>query len=488
MKQTHVVGLLIALAFLFFLLCRQIIDVDMFWQIRSGQLMLESGRLIRHDPFTYTHQGEPVPVVYWLSQGIFALAYRWGGWPAVQITSASLLAGAYAVAGLSGRDRQATPFGMGLAMVLGFLAGFSNGEVRPQCFALCGLAIVLALVRSRLSLGAKLAGALPVMLVWQNAHPSLSLALVALTALTVGGWVEHGRDPARPRPWDATLLLAAAALVLCATPLGAGIFQVMHTNLEVSRDWLEEREWLYPWDHRVAGSVVLFWVTLGLSIVLLARVRSQARPAELALFLAMTVLALSAARFALFWGVAMVPVWARWLDRGRPPSWFAWSDATRWSLSRCVPVMCVAAGLSLGLPPLVRGPILSPVIPMEGLRRLAAELLSGRVYNHREWGGPLILEGRSRWKVAIDGRLFVFHDRDEWRDRADSAAGRVALAEVERRQRPDAFFLEPASEGRLIALLQQSPRWRDLYHDDRCHVFVRLPSSAAPAVSVAGYR
>ena len=73
-------GLLIAL----FLQLRPIDDVDVFWQVRTGELMLETGQLVRHDVFTYTHAGEPVPPISWLAQLLFAMQRRLAGWTFVR--------------------------------------------------------------------------------------------------------------------------------------------------------------------------------------------------------------------------------------------------------------------------------------------------------------------------------------------------------------------------------------------------------------------
>ena len=60
-------------------------DVDIYWQVRLGQLMLNQGHLVTADSFTFTHAGSVVPCVGWLAQIIFASLYNLGSWRAVQI-------------------------------------------------------------------------------------------------------------------------------------------------------------------------------------------------------------------------------------------------------------------------------------------------------------------------------------------------------------------------------------------------------------------
>lgn len=82
-------------------LLKPITDVDIFWQVKLGQLMIATGGLVEHDVFTYTHAGEPLPTIGWLAQVIYAWLYDLGGWRAVQLLHATLFAAAFGVAGLT---------------------------------------------------------------------------------------------------------------------------------------------------------------------------------------------------------------------------------------------------------------------------------------------------------------------------------------------------------------------------------------------------
>jgi hypothetical protein len=109
---------------------------------------------------------------------------------------------------------------------------------------------------------------------------------------------------------------------------------------------------------------------------------------------------------------------------------------------------------------------------------LRAWLPAGRVYNYREWGGPLILEGTPDWQIAIDGRLYLFPDEEEWREYNDAALGRVPLDELVRRHQPDAFFLRPTFHAGLVERLRAAPDWRAVYQDDVSVIFIRRTHAA----------
>jgi hypothetical protein len=82
-----------------------------------------------------------------------------------------------------------------------------------------------------------------------------------------------------------------------------------------------------PWDAGVREKMLIFWLALPFSIILIKRMHAKPNIDDLAMFIAMTALALMAARFDLFWVVALIPIWARWIDQSKPRSLFQWYGA-----------------------------------------------------------------------------------------------------------------------------------------------------------------
>src|SRR5690242_15175768 len=58
-------------------------DGDTGWHIRTGELVLASGRVPVADPFSFTRAGQPWFAWEWGSDVIFALLWRWKGTGAV---------------------------------------------------------------------------------------------------------------------------------------------------------------------------------------------------------------------------------------------------------------------------------------------------------------------------------------------------------------------------------------------------------------------
>ena len=66
-------------------------ESDTFWQIRTGLIELDSGALVRTDPFTWTRAGQPWIQNSWGYNVLDGLAYRAGGLPGVALFNAALV-------------------------------------------------------------------------------------------------------------------------------------------------------------------------------------------------------------------------------------------------------------------------------------------------------------------------------------------------------------------------------------------------------------
>lgn len=444
--------------------------------------MLDSGRLVPHDVFTFTHYGDAVPPIAWLAQLGYAALFRIGGWRGLQVISGLVFGAALVVAAWPLRRSGVSLFSAAAAMVLALLVVLPHSSVRPQAFGTLGFAVLLTLLQSDLPWHKLVCFAAPVLLLWQNAHPSLAVGAVAAAPLVAGRWLEYYRDRTRDRPAGPTLVLLLTILCMFATPLGAGIMPVTQTNAAIARDWLGVTEWLPPWDPSVRGAMLTFWLALILSLVLLFRLRFRVPLADLSEFVVMTSLALSAARFGLFWAVALVPVWGRWIEQAKPGDLFAWR--AEGTVGRRLAFMSILAATAAvwAVPTVARAPLFSAELPVEGVARLRDAFPAGRIYNYREWGGPLIFAGSPNWQVAIDGRLYLF-SFEEWQSYNGASRGTMPLAAIVREYRPDAFFLRPSFHEALIAELRQAPDWHELYSDSSCSIFLKRPTAVSGGVS-----
>lgn len=447
-------------------------DVDIFWRLKMGQLALQRGELIRHDPFTATHAGEPVAPVTWLAEVVWALLYRAGSWRLLHQANALLFAGGLLLASLTVRGRRSGALAGLIGLGLGVLVAAPYCEIRPHTFAVFSFALFLLLAETEMRASLKLVLAVGILLLWQNMHPSVLLGAVTIAARAAPGWLRWLRDRQTPKPWLLTTLVLLAVLSTLATPLGPDTFESSRFNAQTARE-LGISEWMPLWHPAAwdAGARTV-WLVLGVSSVLLVRARRQVRLEDLATFLVLGAASLAVYRLSLFLAVAMVPVWSRWIQI----AWLADSAGPTDTkpVRRRFAASVAAGGLlcALIVPRLLQMRLFDEELPLAAARRMHEMDVRGVIYNYREWGGPLIWEGYPDWKVTIDGRLYLF-TREEWNRYRQIASGRVSVAEIERQYRPDAFFLRPTYHQRLIRLLQGSDDWKEAYADRNAVVFVR---------------
>ena len=417
-----------------------------------------------------------MPTIGWLAQILFALTFDAAGWRGVQILHGSLWAGGFAIAGLTAArygnpEGRLSLFSLAVALTLGSMAGWSNAMLRPQSFAVLCFALVMLLVRRMpASPGSWLLLCL-VAVLWQNTHPSVLIGMVAVGFLAAAAWLGRMLHQEGDAPWTLTIATLILALAQLATPMGWNIFVVSATNLEVARDWLRISEWMPPWDVKVRGAMHGFYLACSVSAVILIALKFRIRRLEWSLLIGMTALSLTAARFVPFWAVAMIPLWTRWTEILRRSRFF--DGSARRSISPrgfglFAALGCVAA---VGMPSAVQGPseFLYSLDPC--LKTLKALAPTGRIYNFREWGGPLIFAGHPRWRVAIDGRLYNY-SRQDWMNYNKAAMGRLSLRDIISEYHPDAFFLHPKFHRPLVAVIDKAESHTQVYQDELCAIFV----------------
>ncbi len=476
MSQRTLVTLWLAVALIGILGFKLDVATDMFWQVKLGQIMLREGQIPQFDRFTYTHAGELAPPIGWLAQTLFASLYGLGGWQLARLVHQLALVGALLVAAATCRRGVTSPLSVAVAMTIAFLVILSNADLRPQSFGLLGFAILLALARGRMRFWIKLIVATPIMVVWQNMHPSVVLGMVALGALAAADFLDWKGD--QSNLWSSVVLALLALAVQFATPLGYHILEVSQDNLRISRDVLRLPEWLHPWDSAIALETIYFyWMTLLGSSIGIVWFWNRLCVRDRVLFFAMTGLSVYAARFIIFWAVALIPLWADLLERLIPHGMFAWArdreDKTSRALGRgCSWLPDLPSSSAFTSRVLVRSSV--PRYHWMVSERPALSSRPGRGFIVTSVGvvrcfSRALRIGECRWTSDS----YFFSDPAEWQSIDDARAGRIPLDELERTHRPDAFFLYPGRDRALIEVLSMCPRWRACFSGPTCVAFVR---------------
>lgn len=348
-----------------------------------------------------------------------------------------------------------------LALLLAFAVSEQTASIRPQSFAILCFGVLLALQRLRLRSSITVMIGAPLLVVWQNLHPSESVALMVTGIHAVLDMADWLRDRNRPLRWANAALAVMAAGAMFATPDGAGILAVSLRNAESSVA-IGASEWLPLWaaDNRENALRVLFAIC-GI-IVLLLKTRARPDVRELATTFALLVLTVVAYRFVLFWAVTTVPVATRAIGGLLRPQ--AEPDLPRGTVG--LPVVAVAL-VGLLLPT-----TFDARLPIAAIAKLKRQNVRGTIYGDFPFGGAIIDGGYPDWRVAYDGRYWRYSS-DEWKYNGGIENGYVPLVDIVRKWSPAAFVLNATHNAPIAEELAHSRSWRRVYDRDEIVVYVR---------------
>lgn len=413
-------------------------DPGTFWHTAVGQQMLQTGQLVRADTFSFTRQGETWVPHQWLSECGMAAIYRLGGWDALLLVAATILAGSYTwIAGRMLRARfHLLSVGVVLAVVL--LASSHQFHVRPLVVSIALLGVTYSLLvdveAGRRGLR-KLWWLVPLTALWANLHAGV-LAGIGTVGLVAVGWCAAwalGRD-SPVRCGRDVVALAALLVLLClavlVNPYGIGLPRAWFATLAIPLPGLIQ-------EHRpVDPADPLGWALLVLGLGYLAAVIGVfGKRIRISWLLPLVLLVLACQRvrnvplFAITAAIAlaeMIPQsrWAKWLeDRElllppQPGQSNGPSGPSR--LSAALPLALVAVAVVLQA-----GGVSAPVIGSDWARFDAAhwpvELLPKlqeinrnsppddpiSIFNDMNFGGFLIFHA-PRLRVFIDDRCALY--------------------------------------------------------------------------------
>jgi hypothetical protein len=192
---------------------------DTWWQLRAGEAIWHSHRIMLHDEFTHTVAGQSWPNHEWLAQVLFYGAYTLGGMPLLTLVCAAAVTTAWTfVALLTEGPRIVRAAIVGLAAA----ASSPGWSLRPQVLTLAMCAATLwILVRRR-----PLWLLPPLFLVWANLHGAVALGGVLVIAAWIAAAIRNRASLGR-----LTIVGALCLLATLATPLGASLWMDVPASL-----------------------------------------------------------------------------------------------------------------------------------------------------------------------------------------------------------------------------------------------------------------
>src|SRR6202162_3547330 len=235
-------------------------DPDLWWHLRTGQMIVETGHVPHSDPFSFTRAGHPWVSHEWLSEVAFYELWKHAGAAGLIVFSAIITTAGFLLLYLRCLLCGAKKHWAAAATAFGALASAPSWGVRPQMFTFTLASLLLFLLESgnkkdrpRLLLWIP-----PLFLLWLNLHAGFPLGLALLFAYGIGLIIEtaFGNTPwqeARPIILRVLLLLLACLALVPLNPSGAQLYRYPFDTLRSSgmRSFIVEwfspdfHEWLY---------------------------------------------------------------------------------------------------------------------------------------------------------------------------------------------------------------------------------------------------
>ena len=466
---------------LFALAVRETLDPDMWWHLRTGQVILSDG-IPNQDIFSFTVPENEWITHEWLSEIVMWLGYRVAGLPGLILFFAAIVAAAFWLIYLRCDGR---PYLAAFVVLLAALATAPFWGVRPQMFNMFFTAAFIFLVEGYLNgqVSRRTLWLLPLLtLVWANLHSGYLLGIALLLTYVAGeslGRLISSRQKSSvdwsPIGW-LFLMTLISFLVAVINPNGPELWTYPFFTLGSNAMQRYIQEWQSPNFHLAIFWPFAFLLFLGILSMIAGRRRPTAT--DMLLFCGTAAAGLLSARHIPIFAIVSAPIISRHLlnalDGTRFYPWMSGQvkggDSDRsivinWIL--LLIMMLVAAVWIAGKIQTNEQAIAArfPVAAIDYLEQSGLD--QGYGYNSYNWGGYMIWRGLP---VFVDGRADVYGDEFLFKYRRTfdlSDRWQLSLDEYN----VDFVLIEQASP--LANLLEASSDWEQAYSDNIASIYLR---------------
>jgi len=456
---------------------RSATDPDLWWHLRTGQLIVETGHIPHTDPFSFTRFGDPWVSHEWLSEVVlYELWSHIGPWALIVFSSIVTTIGFLILYWRC----PGSPHWAAALIVLGALASAPSWGSRPQMFTFMFASLLLWLLEQGEGRPHLLLFIPPLFLLWLNLHAGFALgpALMLLYALGLIFEGMAGRTPWQECRAIVGRVLAISAACMALVPFNPSGVQLYRYPLDTLRSHGMRTyivEWFSPDFHHWIYGPLLLIILLTLTALAYSSQRVKGRILLPLLFTAAA--ALDAVRHIPIFVLLAIPVIASALP-SRPSHELL--HKARGTLRQMQPSLCVAAAL-LAFFAVVRWVDLArdqrareaAEFPKKAVDFLQTSREPDHLFAHYAWGGYAIWRLGFEYHVFADGRADLYGDEILRQAMETIALLHPEWAHVLDRWNVQTIMVPPNSALGQALLLD--PRWETAYRDTQAIVFIRVP-------------
>ncbi|HXZ32795.1 MAG TPA: hypothetical protein VEH30_10975 [Terriglobales bacterium] len=416
--QTRRLFVVILALGLFALAARNVTDPDVWWHLRTGQLIIQNHAVFHADPYSFTRAGQPWVDHEWMSQILIFWLYCVAGWGGLIAGFGALIAVTFLLLFMRCPGR---PYVAGAISAWGAIASVPSFGVRPQMFTLLLACILLFILEESYRRPKMLWWTLPIMLLWVNLHAGYALGIVFVLVFLLGDAVDYAfgnREAVQSTARLRNLAVAGLALVAIVplNPYGIAMYRYPFETLH-SRTMLSYiGEWSSPDFHQ--GRYLSLLVMILATMLLPALGARGLRARELLLLAVTMYAALRSVRHIPIYVLVAVPLLSATvqttLQENGKGGWL--ENPSPLTRIKFVVNFVLLAGFVVFSGLRVRQVIRSQAqaeakeFPIATIAFLASTHPPAPMMNHYNWGGYFIWRLYPEYKVYIDGRADVYGD------------------------------------------------------------------------------
>ena len=488
LSRSHVFSLVLLLGLLG-MTARSAIDPDIWWHLRTGQWIVETGQVPHSDPFSFTRFGHAWVSHEWLSEVAFYELWKHGGAAALIVFSAIVTTAGFMLLYLRCLRGGGKRHWAAAATVFGALASAPSWGVRPQMFTFTLASLLMWLVERGEDRPRVLFWIAPVFLLWLNLHAGFALGPALLFAYGGGLIMEiavgsTSWSQARSMLARVLVLLVACLALVPLNPSGAQLYRYPLDTLRSPGMRSFIVEWFSPNFHDgIYRSFLLVWLVL---LVALASSRSRPKGRVVVPLLLTGFAALDAVRHIPIFVLVAIPVIAAALPaaigerdegahaaksaRGRAGVSWRFRAVFNAAVIVLVGVFALAKWVSLARDQNAR---VAEMFPQQAVAFLRSGDYPQRIFVYYDWGGYAIWNLYPGYRVFMDGRADLYGDELLGQFK-DALQLRTGWRDVLDRWRVEAVLVPPGCALAQVLLLDSN--WHTEFSDSKAIVLVRRHS------------
>ena len=381
---------------------------DLWWQLKTGQLIAATHRLPAGDPFSFTVAGKHWVVQEWGSEVILRAINAAFGLRGIIVWRSVMLLCIYAVLSWLLIRIAGNSLGTWVAIGIAAFAGIAEWLERPLLFSMLIFAIVLSLVYRR---SRRVWLCVPLFVLWANLHAEVILGLGFMVLIMLVEWLQARNGTGQAWVRKIALVTVGCIAATIINPYGPKLFVYAFSLTRTVSS--SATEWASPDFHQPLYLPFLILIALTVGVLAISRTERDLRDAVLTVtFLALGLYSIRNLPFA---GMVLGTVVARHAPDAFPTAF------NRGSESR--------GSVSFGQAPAVAGILVVSVVlglivwnkfPSSGslsdvadqsfpVATIASLPSSGvRLFSDDRWAGLVIYMKWPGVHIAFDGRGDVY--------------------------------------------------------------------------------